>query len=78
MIIANIIRGIPFMPLFVINIFKANANIAVKPRILLLGNPIATPFAIAVQIIAAKKTDIIFIFKRILKTHNLIFIRISI
>ena len=55
MIIANIIRGIPFMPLFVINIFKANANIAVKPRILLLGNPIATPFAIAVQIIAAKK-----------------------
>ena len=55
MIIANIIRGIPFMPLFVINIFKANANIAVKPRILLLGNPNATPFAIAVQIIAAKK-----------------------
>lgn len=54
MIIANIIRGIPFMPLFVINIFKVNANIAVKPRILLLGNPTATPFAIAVQIIAAK------------------------
>ena len=40
MIIANIIRGIPFMPLFVINIFKANANIAVKPRILLLGHSI--------------------------------------
>ena len=55
MIIANIIRGIPFMPLFVINIFKANANIAVKPRILLLGNPTATPFAIAVQIIAEKQ-----------------------
>lgn len=26
MIIANIIRGIPFMPLFIINIFKVNAE----------------------------------------------------
>lgn len=55
MIIANIIRGMPFIPLFVINIFKVNANIALKPIILLLGNPTATPFVIAVQIMAAKK-----------------------
>ncbi len=55
MIIANIIRGIPFMPLFVINIFKANANIAVKPRILLLGNPTATPFAYSSANYSSKK-----------------------